>query len=109
MNTILELEDMQGLIIRGYEKLPEAKFLLLQISNAKSAKQYLASILGQITTAANKPESNALHVAFTARGLQALQLPPSIIASFQREFLEGMQDATRAHILGDTYLNAPDQ
>lgn len=109
MNTTLELEDMQGLIIRGYEKLPEAKFLLLQINDATGAKQYLASILGQITTAANKPEHTALHIAFTASGLHALQLPPSVLASFQREFLEGMQEPTRAHILGDTHLNAPAQ
>jgi Dyp-type peroxidase family len=104
---LLEQDDMQGLIVRGYEKLPEATFFLLNISDDKKAKSYLQEIVDRISTAKHKPETTALHVAFTSSGLRNLQLPKHIVDTFQREFLEGMHDPVRAQILGDINENDP--
>jgi len=103
----IEKEDMQGLIVRSYKKLQVARFMLLSIQDAPQAKKYLKSIIPQVTTAATSPDHFALQLAFTSPGLKKFGLPDAALASFPREFLEGMHDPLRAFLLGDQNANQP--
>lgn len=101
----LEKHDMQGLIARGYGRLPFARFLLLEIKDPARARAYLRTV--ELTSALVAPETTALHIAFTWPGLVKLEVPASALGSFSREFRGGMDDDVRAKSLGDTGVNAP--
>jgi Dyp-type peroxidase family len=101
----LNKHDIQGLVARGYGALPWAQFLLLEIRDAIRARDYLQTIA--ITNAHEAPPAFALHVAFTRPGLEKLGVPASALASFAREFNEGMDDQIRALSLGDQGDNDP--
>ena len=45
----LDLDDMQGLIARGYPNLRAARYVLLQIGDASSARRWLTGLADQIT------------------------------------------------------------
>ena len=104
---MLETHDIQGLILRGYGPLPEARFLLLEVVNNQRAREYLQGLCGRINLARDSPERCALQVAFTSAGLERLGVPTSALATFSREFLEGMDDDVRAEALGDRGDNDP--
>src|SRR5882724_4143335 len=107
---VLETEDIQGLVVRGYGTLPEARFLLLAVDEPTLARRYLSRLCEHVDTA--KPSAHkkcVLQVAFTAPGLAKLELPASALASFSREFLEGMDDAVRSDSIGDRGVNEPSQ
>jgi Dyp-type peroxidase family len=101
----LNKHDMQGLIARGYGGLPFAQFLLLEVKDAGRARDYLRRV--HITDAKWSPTDTALHVAFTWQGLKELGVPTSALASFAREFIEGMDHEVRAKALGDQGVNDP--
>ena len=104
----LEQDDIQGLVARGYGKLPSARFLLLQVDDAALARRYLQRLGTQINTVRTSPSDFALQVAFTSAGLRKLGVPDTALATFSREFLEDMADPVRAPMLGDHGDNAPD-
>ena len=97
----IEFKDIQGLIVRGYNKLPASCFLLLKISDVISAKQWLTDISTQITDGESRPHDHALHIAFTYEGLSAIGLKKEILDTFALEFREGMVTDHRKRILGD--------
>jgi hypothetical protein len=49
---VVEREDIQGIVTRGYHRLPFAQYLFLQIHNQGMAKAWLANLVGEVTTAA---------------------------------------------------------
>jgi Dyp-type peroxidase family len=104
----LNATDIQGFTLRGYN-LPFARYLFLRLGEPEEARALIAGLLGQITTGqlwdGGKPQST-LNIAFTHRGLVALDLPVATLLSFPIEFQEGMK--ARAEILGDTGANAPE-
>ena len=104
----LETDDMQGLLVRGYGRLQSARFLLLKIDKLETAKEYLKYISNHITKASVSPNDFAIHIAFTGKGLKALNLKDSVLKTFSREFLEGMDDPCRIALLGDKGENDPD-
>jgi len=104
----LELNDMQGLLIRGFGNLRGAQYILLRFSDLTGGKQYLRELLPEITPATDKPDELAVQVALTYAGFSFLQLPAEGLASFSREFREGMTESHRQFILGDNGENAPD-
>jgi Dyp-type peroxidase family len=106
--TPVDYRDMQGLLRYGYGHLPEACFLLLQIDNAAAARRWLSEL--KVTTAERLPHppDTALQIAFTREGLEALGLPPTLVAQFSNEFVSGMAgEESRSRRLGDTGINAP--
>jgi Dyp-type peroxidase family len=103
----LELREIQGLVLRGYRDLFAARFLVLEIVNDDRARQYLQKLCGRLNLAHDSPETIALQVAFTAAGLERLGVPERALATFSREFLEGMDDPDRADTLGDRGDNDP--
>ncbi|MEO6912163.1 MAG: dyp-type peroxidase, partial [Edaphobacter sp.] len=104
----LNATDIQGFVLRGYN-LPIGRYLFLHLEDATRARKMISQLLGQVTTGqrwdGGKPDST-VNIAFTHKGLVALELPLATLLTFPVEFQEGMK--SRAGILGDTGLNAPE-
>ncbi|WP_433964192.1 Dyp-type peroxidase [Tunturiibacter gelidiferens] len=100
--------DIQGFVLRGYN-MPFARYLFLHFEDATRAATFIHRLMSEVTTGqrwdAGKPPST-VNVAFTHRGLSALELPDATLLSFPVEFQQGMKK--RAAILGDTGRNSPD-
>ncbi|MEO1052420.1 MAG: Dyp-type peroxidase [Bacteroidota bacterium] len=103
----IEKEDIQGLILRGYKGLPSASYAVLKCNDPAKAKAYLQDLSHQITNAVSAPKDYAMHLAFTYEGLKFLGLNDKSLYSFSQQFKEGMTEAHRRFILGDTEDNAP--
>jgi Dyp-type peroxidase family len=105
----LNATDIQGFVLRGYN-LPFARHLFLHFEDATHARNLIFRLIDQITTGQRwdhgKPQST-LNIAFTHRGLVALELPAATLLSFPVEFQQGMKK--RAEILGDTGANDPEK
>jgi Dyp-type peroxidase family len=101
--------DIQGFVLRGYN-MPFARYLFLHFEDSKKARDLIGRLLSQVTTGqkwdSGKPQTT-VNVAFTHRGLAALDLPDATLISFPVEFQQGMKK--RAAILGDTGLNSPER
>jgi Dyp-type peroxidase family len=101
--------DIQGFVLRGYN-MPFARYLFLHLQDAASARNFVLQLIPHITTGQHwdngKPQSTA-NIAFTHRGLTALELPDATLLTFPVEFQQGMKK--RAAILGDTGRNDPQQ
>lgn len=123
------LEDMQGLIVRGYDSLNASRYILLTIGDVEKAKEYFRDLTKNYITRASKKKEpgftnngdpkRAVHLAFTSGGLEKLGLPEAVRNTFSRPFVEGMsykypsphdagvEIAERSTILGDTGNNDP--
>lgn len=116
----LDLDDIQGLILRGYRPMRRARHLLLQINGRETFKAALRDLATEdhasgpfVTVAADWMDKSpagvapdhCVNIAFTYSGLQALELPDASLQSFPDEFREGA--VTRAGEVGDTNANAP--
>src|SRR3954463_4004282 len=104
----LNATDIQGFVLRGYN-LPVARYFFLQFADATSGRGLIAKLLSDVTTGQRwdgaKPDST-MNVAFTHRGLEALELPAPTLLTFPVEFQQGMKG--RAAILGDVGVNSPE-
>ncbi len=104
MERDLERDQIQALVFGGLGMLREARFLMLEVKSAAPARAYLRDLGGRIAkglvTRDDDPAS-ALQVAFTRPGLDALGVRADVVATFPREFKEGMDDDVRAEALGD--------
>ncbi|HSB93745.1 MAG TPA: hypothetical protein VLC28_11520 [Flavitalea sp.] len=109
---ILELDDIQGYIIRGYAHLQYSRFVILKITGAGSARQWLGTIVDDITPATHvhdksKLSNTSLNIAFTSAGLAKLGMEKDNVDSFNLEFREGMVTPHRQRILGDFGASDP--
>lgn len=116
----LDLDDIQGLILRGYRK-PAARHLLLRIDRRDAFGGMLGDLATEdhssgpyITVAADwidKPPvgvkpSHCVNIGFSYEGLKALGLQSSSLDSFPEEFKQGA--VARASEVGDTGPSAPE-
>jgi Dyp-type peroxidase family len=104
--TDLDLDRIQGFVVRGY-RLPLAGYIVLRVDDRTRAAAWISEITGEVLTAAPwaaKPDSG-VNLAFSYAGLAALGLPSGTLASFPEEFRAGM--AARASVLGDEGDSAP--
>ena len=98
----VDYSDVQGLVRFGYSRMTEACYCLVKVREIAAVRQWLAT--APVTTAVrlNPPPKTALQVAFTRQGLEALNVPQSVIAGFSAEFIGGMaSDQNRSRRLGD--------
>ena len=104
----IELEDIQGNVLRGYT-MPAAAYLWLRIVDVERACALMRRMLPQVATAApwSSPPASAMNVSFTYAGLAVLGLPDSVLGSFPEAFRDGM--AARAEQLGDRGPSAPSE
>jgi Dyp-type peroxidase family len=103
----IDLEDIQGNVLRGYTH-PAAAYLFLKIVDVEEARALMRRMLPHVMTAApwtDGTPDTAMNVAFTFAGLSALGLPPEVLESFPEAFQDGM--AARAERLGDRGPSAP--
>jgi Dyp-type peroxidase family len=106
-SDVLDLEDIQGIIISGYNHLRAWSYHFLRFDSGSQSREWVQSIEKLITTAywgppnyIHKP-ARALNVAFTYAGLKHLGLPEQTLGSFAQEFNEGMNQKDRSRRLGD--------
>ena len=107
MRAEIDLADLQGDVLRGYT-YPSVSYLFLKIVDPERMRALMHRMLAQVSTAEpwrDGPPPTALHAAFTYAGLEALELPDDLLATFPEEFREGM--AARAEQLGDRGPSAP--
>jgi len=115
----VDLDDVQGNILRGY-RASQARHFALQVSDAAPARQFLALIvdgdgsLCPLVTSArpwpdNAPPRYALNIGFTAKGLAALGVPDALLDELPEAFSQGPAEAARALLNGDIGASAPDK
>jgi deferrochelatase/peroxidase EfeB len=105
VSDTLPLEDIQGLILRGYG-MNALSVVVLRVLNPAVARGQLGQLA--ITTAtpwSMKPDL-CVNVALTHAGLAALGLPAGSLESFPAEFAEGA--VARASHVGDVGPSAPE-
>jgi Dyp-type peroxidase family len=96
----LDLADIQGLLARGYGKLPYAAFVLLRVTDPVSAGAALDDWAAAVTPATQPRPGQATNIALTADGIAALtgRLVPD---GFSEQFRTGMTTTYRSRLLGD--------
>ena len=109
MAATLELDDIQGLVARGYGALRAATFVLLRIDDPSAARVWLGALSDEVATAERGDRSEAVHVALTRSGLGRLGLPEGSLAGFPDEFTGGMTTDHRRRLLGDVGESAPER
>jgi deferrochelatase/peroxidase EfeB len=103
----VDYADVQGLLRFGYGHMTSASYALVRVKSATAAKAWLRSAPVTTAVAQKPPPKTAMNIAFTAPGLEALGVTPSVIAAFSHEFRGGMAQQSRARQLGDIGHNAP--
>jgi Dyp-type peroxidase family len=108
---MLETEDIQHFLLARVPAIT-GRYEFLSFRQPAEGRAWLAGILDMIPSARQAGEflerdQRWVSVAFTWQGLRALGVDPESLATFPKEFQEGM--AARAQVLGDTGRNSPDQ
>ncbi|MCU0428493.1 MAG: Dyp-type peroxidase [Cytophagaceae bacterium] len=103
----IEMNDIQGIVVRGYGYMPSAYYLMLSITNVNACKSWLVQVADQLTHGLEKPDEGCLNLAFSNYGLKILGLPEEAQNTFVREFREGMAKDYRQRMLGDIDQSAP--
>ena len=109
----LDLENIQGIILRGYGHMPFARFLMFRMrpgEDRSELRKWLSAL--PVTSAAVGAKSAVaqeylLNVAFTYQGLRLLGLDERLCASFSTPFVQGSDDEFRARVNGDVGENSP--
>lgn len=103
----VDAADVQGLVLRGYGKLPECRYVLLCIEDRARALAWLRQLLPRISPGQPAAVDRAIQVAFTYAGLERLGLGPDALAGFSRELREGMVSEHKSRFLGDVGTSSP--
>jgi Dyp-type peroxidase family len=107
----LPLEQIQGLILKGYSQVPEARFLLFQVRAANpDLLHWLATLpLTSVKKAYEEvaPTEPFVNIAFTYRGLRALGVDLTLCDRFSTPFVQGSDDEYRARVNGDVEESHP--
>lgn len=104
-----KFDDLQALLRYGHGKLTDTCFLLLKISNAAAAKEWLNTAPVTSAIEAKTAPKTALQIAFSVEGLRKLGVKEPVIEDFSDEFIIGMSgDESRSRRLGDIGTNAPE-
>ncbi|MGB3464512.1 MAG: Dyp-type peroxidase [Cyclobacteriaceae bacterium] len=104
MSESVELNDVQGIIIKGYGNMPFADYIMVSFSEeTEKAKQWVGKIAAITTDAktSTKTIPHAVNIAFTNTGILKLGFTRETLSTFPREFEEGMVTEHRQRILGD--------
>ena len=100
--TKLELDDIQGIILRGYGSFVHVRHFIVAVADADAARALIGSLVPAapatvkptslaVTTSAEwhvKPDYT-LNLSFTHEGLTVLGVPSTLLAGFAPEFASG--------------------
>lgn len=106
MTTSLNLNDIQGNIVRAYGRFsfPFARYFFLHISNPEAGRKFVDAVRRKVTTGARWPEAAekpecTVNIGFSFHGLRVLEIPPRTLQGMSDVFIVGMKE--RAFVLGD--------
>jgi deferrochelatase/peroxidase EfeB len=105
---VLELEDIQGTVLRQRPSPYTGAYFLLRIDDPEDGRRMLRRVAPHVASAArwwDPPQRAWLSVALSYAGLRALGVPQASLDSFPTEFREGM--AARAQRLRDVGESSP--
>src|SRR6266853_283054 len=105
----VDYRDVQGLVRFGYAKMKEASYVHLRVKDVAAARAWLRNAPIASAVVMTPAPSTAMQVAFTAAGLEAVGVPPLVLARFSQEFRTVMTEENRSRRLGDVGSNAPSQ
>ena len=99
--------DIQALVGSGFNSLPKASFLLLEIADPARARHWLRGVLnaGLVSNVADidgAQPTETVSIAMTHAGLLRAGVQPSQTHPFPSTFAIGMGDADHAKRLGDS-------
>ncbi|MFI6731075.1 hypothetical protein [Streptomyces atratus] len=106
---VLELEDIQGTVLRQRPTPFTGAYFLLRVDEAADGRRMLRRLVPHVASATqwwDPPEKAWLSVGLSHSGLRALGVPQASLDSFPDAFREGM--AARAERLGDTGDSSPE-
>ena len=103
----LKLEEIQGVLLSGYKKLQYCRYILLQINDPASFKNFLKSTPFQDTK--TRPENACYNIAFTQTGLKKLGVDVNEKNGFSIDFIEGMDSKHKQRLLGDLGQSSPEK
>ncbi len=106
-SQLLDLPDIQGLVVRGYGKLPCAAYVLLHAPTPDGLRRLATWAAPRITTCAQSPSDQAMNIALTHDGVSSLTEWDDLPDGFSEPFRTGMDTAYRNRVLGDTGTNDP--
>jgi Dyp-type peroxidase family len=112
-NYHVDQADLQGNVLAGYgNTFRHGLYLFLQVDDADRGRNWVASIVPEITTAVPWPKrvrpQATFNVAFTCDGLAALGVPEPLLGTFPKDFRNGMaHDKQHSESLGDVNVNDP--
>jgi len=118
MDTVLDLHDIQGNLVKAYGRYgyPKARYIFYSVLDGVKGRKFIKELISLVTTAApwSAPGSTIGHtrpsattnIAFTYEGLKHLGVPRQSLQSFPDEFVMGMK--ARKDILGDDGPSAPE-
>ncbi|MEM7506985.1 MAG: peroxidase [Pseudomonadota bacterium] len=114
MTRELDLDDIQGNVIRAYGKFgyPKARYFFIGLTNAWVGREFVRRVQDKVTTARRWPKNSAgeregppitMNIGFTFMGLYMMELPTRTLQGMPDDFIDGMRK--RAFILGDQPLS----
>ena len=97
MTTIVDLDDIQGNILRGYRRLGDVRYFLVSINSTAGGRQLLHTLLGGTETVPaveNAAEwdthpTACVNISLTYSGLQALGVADVALQAFPAAFQQG--------------------
>ena len=117
--SALELDDIQGIILRGYGSFIHVRHFIVAVAEPEGARAFIGSLLPPDSAIANpaglaitsagdwqvKPDYT-LNLAFTCQGLAALGVSSTLLAGFAPEFASGA--IGNANAIFDVGASAPE-
>ena len=107
--TKLELDDIQGGVLRPRPTPYAATYVLFRIDDRNAGCELMRRLRSVVTSAAQSGSSQRdtwVSVALSYQGLKALGVPQTSLQSFSPEFQQGM--VARAKSLGDHGESSPE-
>ncbi|HEX8615606.1 MAG TPA: hypothetical protein VF800_30345 [Telluria sp.] len=115
-DSAIDLDDVQGIILRGY-RVNLVRHVVLTMTDAGATGKLIGALvrgsagLPMITTARRiEPKPAAfINISFSAAGLAALGVTGGQLASFDPAFQRGATDPVTAAMVGDVGASAPER
>jgi Dyp-type peroxidase family len=116
VNSTLELDQIQGLVLNGYKKHLSARYGIFEITDRQLARRWIAKLLPDVQFAEYRktpphlppfPRDCLANIALSYPGFEALGLHHEALVGFSHAFQEGLAETSRARRLGDDGASDP--
>jgi deferrochelatase/peroxidase EfeB len=107
MNTKVDLDDIQGTVVKAYARygLLVARYVFFHVKVPVAGRKFVGDLVTMVTTGVSWRDKSqvppvATNIAFTYEGLRHLDIPEATLHGFPEAFSMGMKE--RREIIGDT-------